>query len=228
MASYPGSVKSFTTRNAGDVIQPSHVNDLQDEVNAIEAGLLNGTARLNSSNSTMVSLSVTGGSTLGTVQAGASTAASLVVTGGSTLGTVQAGASTVTSLSVSGGSTLASLDVAGGSTLGGPLVLRMQSTTLSSGNTNNLVIASSAVIVDMTIPSGGSTVTGISGGVQGRRILLHAPVGSGGGCVLLHQNAGSSADCRMELSSLTMTVGSTLGYPVISLTYINSRWRQGW
>lgn len=39
-ASFPSSVKSFTTRNAGDTIQPAHVNDLQDEVAAIEAGLL--------------------------------------------------------------------------------------------------------------------------------------------------------------------------------------------
>ena len=39
-ASYPGSVKTFVTRNAGDVIQPSNVNDLQDEVNAIEVALL--------------------------------------------------------------------------------------------------------------------------------------------------------------------------------------------
>jgi hypothetical protein len=40
MASFPGSVKSFTTRNAGDVIQPAHINDLQDEVNAVQATLL--------------------------------------------------------------------------------------------------------------------------------------------------------------------------------------------
>src|SRR3990167_2607956 len=66
-ASYPGSVKTFTTRNAGDVIQPAHVNDLQDEVNAIESGLLNGTAPLNSSNSTVANLSVSGGSTIGAV-----------------------------------------------------------------------------------------------------------------------------------------------------------------
>jgi hypothetical protein len=43
-ASYPGAVKTFTTKNAGDAIQPADVNDLQDEVNAIEAGLLNGLA----------------------------------------------------------------------------------------------------------------------------------------------------------------------------------------
>lgn len=76
MASYPGAVKTFTTKNAGDTIQPSHINDLQDEVNAIEAGLLNGTANLNSSNSTVANLSVLGGSTL----------ASLRVNGNSTLG----------------------------------------------------------------------------------------------------------------------------------------------
>lgn len=68
MASYPTAVKAFTTRNPGDVIQPAHVNDLQDEVNAIEAGLLNGTANLNSSHTTCATLSVTGGSTFaGTV-----------------------------------------------------------------------------------------------------------------------------------------------------------------
>jgi hypothetical protein len=41
-ASYPTSVKSFTTKLASDVIQPGHVNDLQDEVSAIETDLLAG------------------------------------------------------------------------------------------------------------------------------------------------------------------------------------------
>lgn len=96
MASYPASVKSFTTKNAGDTIQPAHVNDIQDEVNAIESGLLNGTARLNAAGSTLTSLSVTGNSTLAALQGGASTLTSL-----------QSGASTVASLSVSGASTFA-------------------------------------------------------------------------------------------------------------------------
>lgn len=60
---YPGSVTTFTTKNTGDTIQASHVNDLQTEVNAIEAGLINGTAHLQSSNSTVANLSVSGGST---------------------------------------------------------------------------------------------------------------------------------------------------------------------
>lgn len=63
-AQYPGAVKTFTTKNAGDTIQPADVNDLQDEVNAIEDGLLNGSARLNSSHSTVATLSVVGNSTL--------------------------------------------------------------------------------------------------------------------------------------------------------------------
>jgi hypothetical protein len=39
-ASYPTSIKSFTTKGADQAIQPGHVNDLQDEVTAIETDLL--------------------------------------------------------------------------------------------------------------------------------------------------------------------------------------------
>lgn len=86
MASFPTSVKTFATRTSGQTIDPAHVNDLQDEVNAIEAGYLNATARLNSSNSTLANLSVTGGSTFaGGLNSSNSTLAALSVTGGSTL-----------------------------------------------------------------------------------------------------------------------------------------------
>jgi hypothetical protein len=67
-ASYPTSAKSFTTKNAGDTIQPAHINDLQDEVAAIEAGLLGGVSPLTSSNVIAANLSVGGGSTLATLQ----------------------------------------------------------------------------------------------------------------------------------------------------------------
>jgi hypothetical protein len=40
MASFPTSVKTFTTHAALDTIEASHVNDLQDEVSAIETDLL--------------------------------------------------------------------------------------------------------------------------------------------------------------------------------------------
>jgi hypothetical protein len=65
-ASFPTAVKTFISRNAGDVIQPAHVNDLQDEVAAIEAGYLTGTAPIASSHvSAAAGLSVVGNSTMG-------------------------------------------------------------------------------------------------------------------------------------------------------------------
>lgn len=85
-ASYPGAVKTFTTKvdGTGNKIFAAHINDLQDEVHAIEDGILNGTAPVTSSNMTAASLVVTGTSTLAAVTAGASTLASLQVSGGST------------------------------------------------------------------------------------------------------------------------------------------------
>lgn len=64
MASFPTSAKTFTTKSAAQTIASAHMNDVQDEVNAIEVGYLQGSARLNSSHSTMVALSVSGGSTI--------------------------------------------------------------------------------------------------------------------------------------------------------------------
>ncbi len=63
MPSYPTSAKVFTTKNTNDVVQASHVNDLQDEVAAIESGLLSGTAPIVSSHASVAGLQVTGGST---------------------------------------------------------------------------------------------------------------------------------------------------------------------
>ena len=62
MPSYPTSVWAPTQKAAGNTIDASHINDAQDEIVAIEGGLRNGTAPLNSS-----------GSTVATLQAGAST-----------------------------------------------------------------------------------------------------------------------------------------------------------
>lgn len=39
-ASYPTAVKTFTTKNTNDVIQPAHINDPQDEIAALETELL--------------------------------------------------------------------------------------------------------------------------------------------------------------------------------------------
>src|SRR3990167_2043303 len=72
---YPTAVQTFTTKNSGDVVQGSHVNDLQTEVNAIETALLGTITH---------SVNVSGASTLATLSAGASTLATLSLSGGST------------------------------------------------------------------------------------------------------------------------------------------------
>jgi hypothetical protein len=59
-ASYPTNIKGFTTKSAGDTIQPAHINDLQDEVMAVEAGLLSGASPITTSNATMAAISATG------------------------------------------------------------------------------------------------------------------------------------------------------------------------
>jgi len=63
-ASYPGAVKTFAVRNNGDTIQAAHIDDLQDEVTAIETGLLTGTAPISASNASFVHLNASGDSTL--------------------------------------------------------------------------------------------------------------------------------------------------------------------
>lgn len=44
MANYPNSVSAFGTKTNGQAIDASHVNTIQDEVTAVESGLLNGFA----------------------------------------------------------------------------------------------------------------------------------------------------------------------------------------
>lgn len=58
---YPSAVATFGTKNAGDTIQPSHINDLQTEVTAMESALVTGPISLPAVSAQ--SLSVTGGST---------------------------------------------------------------------------------------------------------------------------------------------------------------------
>lgn len=82
---YPTAVQTFTNKNAQEVVNAAHVNDLQTEVTAIETGLLNGfqhavtvsTGGLTVSTGNTIlgqNLSVAGGSTLGSVDVvGAST-----------------------------------------------------------------------------------------------------------------------------------------------------------
>lgn len=58
MPSFPDSVFAPANRSNGQTIDASHMNGVQDEIVAIEGGIINGTARVNSS-----VLNVTAGST---------------------------------------------------------------------------------------------------------------------------------------------------------------------
>ena len=220
MASYPGAVKTFTTKNTSDVIQAEHVNSLQDEVNAIEAGLLNATARLNSSHSTLVALSVTGGSTVTTLQAGASTLASLVVSGGSTLASLLV----VGGSQLQGGVLTPTLEVTTSSTLAGAVSFPgIQIAALSTGNTDNFALASSASVLLLSAPAGGSTLTGISGGYSGRILTIVST--SGNSWVLGLNNVGSSVDCRIFAEGAAgSTTIFTLTKRAVGLQYVNSQW----
>lgn len=63
MADFPNGIYNPATKSNGQVIQASYFNDPDAEITAIETGYLTGTARLNSSHSTVAALSVSGGST---------------------------------------------------------------------------------------------------------------------------------------------------------------------
>ena len=134
MAQYPSAVISFTTKNAGDTIQPSHVNTIQDEITALEDGLLNGTAPVNSSRITAPSAQITN-----------CTISSLTVTSFNFPAN-----STLTNVNVTGGSTLASLSVSGGSTLADLVVVQPPPTAIVSNATNINVASGSTTRLTFT------------------------------------------------------------------------------
>lgn len=63
-ASFPNSIFAPSVKAPGHTIAAAHVNDLQDEVVAIETGYRTGTAPLHSSNSTLASLFVSSNATI--------------------------------------------------------------------------------------------------------------------------------------------------------------------
>jgi len=200
-ASYPSAVKSFTTKNTGDTIQASHIDDLQDEVTAIETGLLTGTARLNSSNSTLATLSVTGGSTLLTLN----------VNGGSTFAGVANIAGVLSALS--------GIVLAGSEVSTGPL----------GGSTawTDMAVAAGTVVFHMN-PSGNVTLSGLAtpGQVHGRTLLLLNVTAAS--TVNLMHNQGSAAANRFAISdagAANVPIGPNKGIWVYYSTLAGTFWR---
>lgn len=194
MPSFPGSVKSFTTKNSGDVIQAAHVNDIQDEVNAIEAGYINGTAPLNSSKSTVATLSVTGGSTMNT----------LTVDGGSTFGSV--GVTIIGPLTVSGGSTFASRPV-----MPPPDAVKVTlgSTVAASSNTSTLSWISQEYITNSSMHSTGTNPSRLTPQSTGL-YMMHAGVVSSSNStgyrqIFLRDSSGTDIARTVEYANGTST-----------------------
>lgn len=147
MASYPSGVKVFTTKvdGAGNKIFASYVNDLQDEVSAIEAGLLNGTAPLTSSNASVQGLQVNLGSTfIGTLQCSSNINSSGQITAPN-----QPAWNVYSTVTQSGGA---------GSTLSIPF----ESETIDQGGFHSTAASTSAAIV---VPAGSSGLYWIQGSV---------------------------------------------------------------
>lgn len=192
MASYPTAVKTFTSKSdgAGNRIFASHVNDLQDEVTAIEDGILNGTAPVTCSRVTAATLSVAGNSTVGgtfSVGGAASINGSIVVTGGA---------------DVTQGSTFANHVKVGGAIMG----TGARSTTLSTGDSHDIV-ASAVSFIYIVTNSSGSTITGFAGEGDGQFISIY---NAGPSAVLgLKNSSGSISSNQMQLASDTnLAVGA--------------------
>lgn len=199
MASFPDSIFSPASKNNGDTIQASHVTDLDGEVVAIEQGLRNGTAPLNSSNSTFAALSVTGGSTFATVSAGASTLASANVSGASTL--------------------------AGAVTFRSPFYVPTASTTLSGGSTrfDNVALPSTGVLLRVDGNSTAIAISGLSTATDGR-VLYLANVESAAAITLLDEDANSSATSRFQLGGSNRTINAG-GLATLVYDGVTGRWR---
>lgn len=185
MASYPTSVKTFTSKSdgAGNRIFASHINDIQDEVTAIEDGLLNGTAPVNSSRVTAASLSVAGNSTI---------AGALQVNG---------------NLASSAGLSAATLNISGNSSVGGNIVGAQalliggqKSTVLSTGDTHNIDVTNVHFVYFQT-NSSGSTITGLAGIGTGQMVAIF---NAGPSAVLgLKRSTGSASTNQLEIPSDT-------------------------
>ena len=214
-ASYPSAIKTFATRSNGQTIDASQVNDLQDEVNAIEAGLLNGTAPLTSSNATVAALSVLGPSTF----VGGVTFSSGGVT--STV-TFFKQATFSSGITVSGA---AGLLVTGPVLFQGNVQVGLNSVVLSTGETTALSLSTATCwLVSSTGASTGiiSTISGIARGNQAGDILL---LNNNGNATWNIQHAGSSAASSARIvtpNGLTISVQIHEG---VGLFYDGSNWR---
>ena len=196
MAQFPSAVKTFTTKNAGDVIQPSHIGDLQDEVTAIEDGILNGTAPINSSRITAPSLQVT-----------VSTVTNLTATN-STLTNLSATNSTIATLKVS-----SLLRVATSS----KTVPSGESTALDLSNASMWLLASTGASTGVI-----STISGITVGQTGGELLW---LNNNGSPTLNIAHTGSSAAAINRIVTPNGATVQLQTHEGVQLVHDGTNWR---
>ena len=141
-ASFPSSLKSFVTREIGDTIAASHINDLQLEVAAIESDLLNATPTFLST--------VTSGINATALSTGTVPLARLASANTTANGIVD-----TTTQSFAGGKTFSGvMTITGAATLSNTLGVT-GATTLS-----NTLAVTGATTLSSTVATGALTVTG--------------------------------------------------------------------
>jgi len=147
---YPLSVFNPSVRSNGQTIDASHVNDLQNEVTAVETAML------------------------GTITHSVNVSGSVNLTGGSSLATLSvSGASTFAgSMNVSGASSFT-----GDIHLQGINVQGQTAISLSAGDNHDVVASGGASYIRVATNNAGSTLTGLSGAGSKGRLLFLSNVG---------------------------------------------------
>lgn len=186
-ASYPGAAKTFTSRSAGQVIASAHINDLQDEVNAVEVNVIGALA-------TAYGVVLAGTTTTGPLQnAGAGTAGQMLVS---------AGASAKPAFS---GTPILAGDILGTFTLKGSAAIFNYVGGSTTGTVNDWAPGLVANTLFVMSSASDLTVTGIAGGYAGQMIAF-INNGSGGNLFFAY-NSGSSAASNVFINAVT--VGAT-------------------
>ena len=105
--------------------------------------------------------------------------------------------------------------------LAGGLATRRTAYTAANGNNNNIAIGNTAFVV-ITGPTAAFTITGIAGGVDGRRLTIVNK--SGQNMTVANEHASSTAANRID--TLTGIDAATVGDGAADLIYdaTNSRW----
>lgn len=92
-----------------------------------------------------------------------------------------------------------------------------QTLALAAGNNHNVVLNAGVSILTVSSAAGGSTLTGLTGGLHGRIVAI-LNIGSGNLLTITGEDAGSTAENRF-------TPGATIAGGECVLAIYTNRWR---